>query len=387
MARTASAQLRSMAAAEKRGGNLAAAEALLTWASLEEPVQRQLAYEIAEARHDELCIAYPQAVSVGHGFRKKGYRPSTSGAVLRAGKVTEEPCVIFTVKKKWKKTPGGSRSRDPKSTARRGAIPPYLLTHATGDDGRRILCAVPTDIRCLAELKARPHAAAMRTDSTNPAVRPQLGMAACVVTRPDVPGLFVMSCHHVFAMSVATTPRGSVAPGVIARLHAGGNIVGTLATDWIGRLSAGGASFDAALCQVAASNVPALRLACSTRATRTTENPNFIPTFCAMTNQNGATINLRFVAEHFTFRGIGYFGGTGPQPVQPRVLEFFVESGPAPIGGDSGSAVMTRDGGEFVGMHLAGVLGTRTTFALPAYELSQGARFGQNGLLAFQSNF
>ena len=80
-------------------------------------------------------------------------------------------------------------------------------------------------------------------------------------------------------------------------------------------------------------------------------------------------------------------GATGPQPVQPRVLEFLVESGPAPIGGDSGTAVMTRDGGEFVGMHLAGVVGTRTTFALPAYELSQGSRFGQNGMLAFQSNF
>ena len=109
-----------------------------------------------------------------------------------------------------------------------------------------------------------------------------------------------------------------------------------------------------------------------------------------MLNQNGKVINLRFVAEHFVFRGIGYFG-SGPgvtQPTQPRVLEFLHESGPLSIPGDSGSAVMTRDRAEFVAMHLAGVPGnTRTTFALPAYELAQGVRFGQRGNLIFEAGF
>jgi len=89
--------------------------------------QLAVAEEVVLTRSVELARAYPNTVAISFGPRRR-HGASGEGA---------PPCVRFLVGAKW---PPSARRVPPK-----GTIPRRLLAMATMG-GRRVLCAVPTDV-------------------------------------------------------------------------------------------------------------------------------------------------------------------------------------------------------------------------------------------------
>lgn len=362
------------------------------WRALSLTEQRRLAYEVVASRSEELRRAYPDLVAVGHGFRvvsETGARtrrgPASPGRLRASGRLTSAVCVVFTVERKWRE------SRTTRARSKSGRLPGHLLAFwgHTGPEGKevRVLCAVPTDVRCGTVLRAgRPRTAQIRVDDNGPVVD-QKGMIAFVVRRPDTAGVFGVSCHHVLAMSTRTAPPGRPSSGAVAYLRtaAGGNgpRIGPLNLDWIGQLTnrAGEVSFDAALCEPAdAAGLVALREAVQgIQPGFTIETPDAVPPVCRFVLAGNHVLRGRFVTDHLGFDGIRYFESAARQPIQPSVLEFRILGGRSTAGGDSGCVVVSEDGTELVGMHLGGIDGTTTVFVLPVYELLNPSRWGQTG--------
>ena len=156
------------------------------------PEQMQLAFEVAFERSRELCLAYDNLVAVTSGFRTR-----RDGA--DKPRLVQEPCIGFVVRKKWR-SPG--RSGHPQ------ALPGHLLAFAT-IDGRRMLCAIPTDVRTVRDYgKPMPHDGDAPFPFGILVDRPQAdrfatGVAPCAIRRPAAPGRTdVLGCRHVMSRTL-----------------------------------------------------------------------------------------------------------------------------------------------------------------------------------------
>ena len=156
--------------------------------------QLQLAHEAALTRGPELCLAYTNLLSVTSGFRTRRASPKGEKRLHR------EPCIGFVVSQKWD-TEG--QPNDPQ------ALPKYLMVFADFD-GKRQLCAIPTDVRAKADYGVPvPHADevpyGILVDGGG-AKDFSSGVAACVVRRPAMPSRkFVVSCRHVLSRTLVDT--------------------------------------------------------------------------------------------------------------------------------------------------------------------------------------
>lgn len=380
------------------------AGAIAAWDALPLPDKRRLAYEVASTRSEELRLAYPSLVSIGHGFKMRGETPAPPATRTRSANrpaanqrkrksttrptptgtvAQDEVVVVLTVARKWRESPTSRRR------TRQGRLPKHLLAYwSTKDpDGResRTLCAVPTDVRCGTILRtARPRSTQVRVDDNGP-VTDQKGMIAFAVKLDGKDPVYGLSCHHVLAMSTRTSPPGTPAPTAVTYLRnpdaTNGNRIGPLHHDWIGQLTnrPGELSLDAALCAPATPDeLAALREALAgVNPSFTVKSPDAVPTLCRFVLANNRTLPGRFVAEHLTFDGIGYFPPNVNQPIQPGVLEFQIQGNRSTQGGDSGCPVLSEDGDVLVGMHLGGIDRTTTVFVLPAYEILNPLRWGR----------
>jgi len=347
--------------------------AVAAWSSLDEAQQRRLTYELAEARADELRRAHPDLVSVGHGYRKAGQARAKSGRLLRRGGLTDEPCVVLTVGRKW---PRSRRSRA-------GELPAYLLAFCdqSAADGRtrRSLCTIPTDVRGADEFRGAMRQGAAegvrRIVVDRPGGWKGVGTVACAVTVPGRDEFFGLSCYHVLVPRRLYDRRTDdlVRSGETFRESRSSQPIGTLWPGCIGCLTArrGRRSLDAALLRPDTTSALA-RVCGAVRPARSTWDPSWIPRDCRFEAEAG-TLRGRFVAEHIPFSGIDYFGSE-PLATQYRILEFEMK-GRSTAAGDSGCAVLSEDGTELVGMHLGGINRTSTVFVLPSYELFLGERW------------
>ena len=161
--------------------------ATTAWRRLAVTAKLALAREIAETRGEELARACANVTSVGWGFiarRVRGRR-----------KALREPCVKFFVPSKWE----GRRKGDPQP----GEIPTSLFAYATAR-GRRVLCAVPTDVEASAGIVAHAEDTGVTVAATED------GAMACIVKLPGHEDRYALSCRHVFGR---TRERGDASPG------------------------------------------------------------------------------------------------------------------------------------------------------------------------------
>ena len=141
-------------------------------------LQMRLAYEIAETRARELCLAYKNVVMVAAGYRMKRAARGKTGIV-------KTPCVTFVVRRKWKgKGPAAQKQQ---------LLPSHLLAY-TGFDGARVLCAVPTDVVVEQGFaRARPQA------PSGIVADREVGNATCaaVMQSGNRRALVMLGCQHV----------------------------------------------------------------------------------------------------------------------------------------------------------------------------------------------
>ena len=149
--------------------------AAAVFARLSPREQVALVREIADTRAAELTRAYADVVAVAYGLRRR----------RRQGvpQVERTPCVKVLIKRK----------REKKVVDPRHLVPEHLFAYVTLD-GRRQLCAVPTDVEDAHDHnRARPHAP--RRVLASP--RDTTGVLTCAITRSPGTAPHVISCRHV----------------------------------------------------------------------------------------------------------------------------------------------------------------------------------------------
>jgi hypothetical protein len=148
--------------------------------------QFELAAEIAETRTAELCRAYANVIDIGAGYR-------TRHDAVGARKARRQVAVIFFVSRKWA-TESERRAAD--------AIPSHLYTYVTIDD-RRLLCAIPTDVRDAneegeAEIQSRRGLVEIQPSSG----KAELGTPTCLIRRSVLPNaVYAIGCRHAFSIT------------------------------------------------------------------------------------------------------------------------------------------------------------------------------------------
>ncbi len=334
----------------RRPGDIAAARAAFT--ALPERDQRQVAHEIAETRRAELTLAYADIVAVSSGYRlaeRRGVR-----------RVQAEVCVTLVVKRKRKKGRVAKKHRAPEELFAYWSV-----------DGRRVLCAVPTDVEDAARLsRIRPHAQIeARASGTH---RPSPGMIACVLTRGGDGTPYVIGCRHVFGMALLLDP----AKHHDATIHpVGSATILAHATGYAGELENGlEYSFDSHLAHVEAGAEAELR-----------EVLGDVRFGAHMASWD----DLEHGVDYFirTPRGVirANFAGLYTEPLRYtgrlndirhfQLAKFLLPDEPT-TGGDSGAPVMTRrDGDTLVGMLIAGDNGD-TAIVIPAWQLFYAPWYG-----------
>lgn len=347
-------------------------QAVIAWDRLSQKQKMTLARETIETRAQELRLAFPDIIAVGHGMRTTGKK---SGRMI-----TQESCIAFMVAKKWV-------SKDAKRKTNR-ALPRYLLAYAENKLGHRVLCAVPTDIESLTDnFRASPYArpqASAQIRVKSPGVNTQLGAVTCALNVPGSTVVHALSCHHVFAMSTATSLPGTEAEGEV-EVRATNEPVGSLSA-WRGRIvsSDQGTSFDAAIARI--DNVTGLQQALGgIQADSFIDSTDDLRSVGVIVRPGDAAggkslLKVKLVKVWNDFALIDYSPSIRPPPVQPTVVEWEVEDG-VTVGGDSGSPVLTKDLKVLMGMHIAGAEGTRAAFMLPANLLFFGPNYGKPGRL------
>jgi hypothetical protein len=150
----------------------------------------ELIDEIIETRSAELIRAYRDLIQISFGYRQR-YSHKTKRI-----HISRQPCIVFLVKHKWS-------TRKVKKADQ--ALPRYLYAYWS-IDGKRKLCAVPTDV-----VTAKNMANIRPQTRTGVVIDPQIknhkwgtGTITCAIHRegsvtPDK--VFVLSCQHVFNMS------------------------------------------------------------------------------------------------------------------------------------------------------------------------------------------
>lgn len=368
----------------RRDAEIAAA---VVWNQLSSAQQQQLAWEVASSRAHELRLAYPSLVAIGAGYRIRN--EPTREVRKRAGRlpkmvITDEPCVIFTVAKKWKKPRVARGSKE-----RTGAMPKCLLAYT--DDptvpGRRVIAAVPTDVRERQSAHARQGTAARGLIVAQSVGRPpHFGILACAVTLPGRSGMFAIGAHHVLAMSIT---NGIPVNDAEILLRGSGSSdesrIGSLVTDPIGSISPGQVAFDAALVSID-DGVTAEVLREATGGMTANDywrDSGAFPRDCrVLVGTRERPLRAVFTQRRVVFGDTGdeivYFKGLRQQPIHPVMLEFHVDPQEArsTLPGESGCPIVTADGSTFVAMHIGGVQEpSKVIWAIPSTELFLASRW------------
>jgi len=378
------------------------------WAALELPSQRMaLVREIVATRAPELTLAYRNVVAVVAGYKA---REGASGAE----ELHPEPCVIFITKRKWK--PG--QAGDPEQR-----LPTQLLTYGPapaqpGQAPGRCMYAVPTDVQLAARhagARARASAAVRVSDPTPAFCLP--GTLTCGVRlqgAAPAESAYALSAMHVLSPVASQVDaiggagfRALLPPGAVQGTSAtwGGHLDGLAGQGFDAQLAAlkDRAWFNAAFAPHRLSNrlpyVPAADQFDDLAATHTLN-------ILVPTGQPNAPAGPRgeVLAQFSKYVGLEWrifyelrVGGVA-RPLgiaQPELLLLAVHpSCPAPVSGDSGSAVVCEnDDGSFtlVGMYIAsGPEGAeRDAYVLPAWQLFDPANWRHlpAGTLALNPTF
>lgn len=151
--------------------------------------QFQLASEITAARGREFVRLIDNVVTLSPGLRR---RRNAEGE----DDIHYEPCVIFFVRKKWTQSGLGRRQR----------IPAELLALAD-IDGKRQLCAVPTDVQLQDRLLDVTAQAQNGIYAQSPDGTAGYGAIACVV-KDDNDSQYAVSAIHVLSPSLAIRDGG-----------------------------------------------------------------------------------------------------------------------------------------------------------------------------------
>ena len=341
---------------------------------LTRPQQLRLAHEAATTRSAELRLAYPGLISVGSGFRTQ--RAQADGPPV----LTREPCVIFVVARKWKTN---GRPNDQRR------LPTHLLAVA-GPEAQRVLCAIPTDVRPLAQYgRPRPHADSSKVPMPFGVLvelpgdkRLVRGVATCGVQRPGQPNtVYAMSCRHVLSRSLRDTNGNGVALPVL--LNRSGQPTLGVTSDARGKLvGSPGYSFDAQL--MALTGNAELKRAMAGLKFKAADAYLHDPVdvafgFWIATGRAGANGRRLFVWVDYTGTvedfEMPYTLGNGAvvRVRHERLLHGTSES--ELICGDSGApAVRNQDGRELIGMYLGGT--GSDAYVLPAWQLMNPRNLG-----------
>lgn len=353
--------------------------------ALDRTAQRRLTAEIVESRAEEIRRAYSAVIGVGYGFRTRG-RWTNKGGDRRT--VTDEPCVVLMVTRKWRKRP-----KTPAALSRE--VPDHLLAFCdvAGPDGQvRRLCAVPVDVIESADHRASPQNGVNAERSTardEDGVRPDDhgSFTALVVPRGGGP-TYAVSCFHFAAKSNDHNLGKPVRRASFTLKHdSSAGTFGDL-SPYMGRLvSPDELSLDVALVEVRPGMLDVARRAVGprrpTRVIPSTDLPPEEVLICV--TQDKPPVRARFVIAHKNFDKISYFPAGYRQPRHSTIWEFEVLKGGPTAGGDSGCAVINGLGDTLLAIHVAGVGDTKQqtarSFAVPVTFALYGPNIGLQDFL------
>lgn len=338
--------------------------------------QLQLAHEVALTRGPELCLAYDNLVAVSSGFRT---RRAQAGA---AAEICREPCVGFIVQRKWP-TPG--RPGHPQ------ALPKHLI--AFGDvAGKRVLCAVPTDVRAKRDYgRPVPHDAAVEElpygilVTRQDARKYSGGVATCAIRRPAAGDqVFLMSCRHVLSRTdldldtdetdlpvlqgtAALTPLGTTT-GIRGSLDGGATSgfdaqLAAIDDDEALTLAMGGVAFDDAESYV--------------RLTGDVPAAYWIATGRVGADGRRLLVGVEHLDTVVNFQ-MDYPQADGSKVRVTHDLVLHGRPSETLTFGDSGSPVILfKRGRTLIGMYIGG--GPGNAYIIPAWQLMTPGNFGQAG--------
>jgi len=343
-----------------------------------------LADEVARTRRAELVRAYRAVVGVMPGFgntRATSRRPAADDA---------RPCVIFVVRRK-RAMPSGHAQH----------LPRWLVTYADRG-GRRLPFALPTDVQDAREHNASRLHADSELSTQRHGFRASYGHFAALVQVDGDASTYMMSAMHV----LSPDPDAAMArPQALAVLPVDvtGHVLATQPPLAIGQPLGGRLvpdagdgqepSFDVQLARVEDSQLDAVESLCPLRGIHPTQasaadasdlaclaaRSNRFELLRADNNRFGApagTIVLRWSGVYPDQDMPSDFGENLAEVerfiFQRDLLRFdAVDGSPAPMPGDSGSAIVRR--GEegrvtLVAMHIAGDR-QGASIAIPAWSL------------------
>lgn len=348
-----------------------------------------LAREIALSRGPELTLAYRNLVWVVPGYRRKTVKPRAKSIAAPSApprtRISDEVCIVFVVRRK------GSVEADSAQHL------PRWLIHFADHQGSRKPFAIPTDVQDSGDF----HSAVPQGNSAVEVKHEgwtSNGHFAGLVQVDHAAGtdLCVLSALHVL------TPHPSalvLATGPQVDLRAGSSAEPKVAPfawtrNWGGQLRADQnrdkPSFDVQLARVEDESAararnplrklhPDMPWVGSMAELELLDQKGY---FYLLTPDNHPTepgrgeIRLTLRIKPATAMPIPYLLADSAQACdvfheELLYLETTSANGPAPIKGDSGSAIVARDGNDLltlVGMHIGGD-GVRLSFAIPAWRL------------------
>lgn len=347
---------------------------------LDAAAQFGLVREIALCRGAELTLAYRNLVMVAAGYK---YKQRPDGGERRLAL----PCVVLVVKAKW------SASEDQQRRGDLQRLPSELLAFVTRADGRRVLCAVPTDVR----LDTHYSGAQAHTDRAV-AVAGEAGTLTCAVElrQGSKRTRYLMSAQHVLSPQPVLDPA-ALAIGQTLLCVAGRQAVPPVlgaSANIGGRLRRAPAmSLDVQLAEPDAAARSTLRQMLADLAL-STQQP-YVATYDDFGALMGGDLEILVPDNNPNAGGggrasvMGRFDGFmppafsieyGDPPVRIHHFELLrlkLRTGRT-LGGDSGSPVVRwRDDGSatLVGMHIAGATGL--SYVLPAWQLFDLASYWQ----------
>ena len=313
--------------------------------------QWQLVAEQAKVRSRELCLAFENVVAIKAGLKQ------TRGKRSGKRRVAKFPCLVFVVRRK----PDVEALSDDQTI-------PKLLPAFWTIDGQRQIVAIPTDVVAFEE-RPRPFAQVGVGNGvkvvTNSGRHLGSGTVTCVIRREHLPNrLYLMSCNHV--LLPGERPKRCV-------LDTGGTKVANVRGPK-GRFALNSSIIhDARLAElISGIDITALLGNIGYHGTFATGVEN-MPEYCFIHGGRTGVIKVRFVemdpSEEIEFN-------SGRRILRELIrTEFVTTRISAP--GDSGAPLMTgRDGGMFLGMHIAGT--DRSSFAIPAWRLMSTGLYDTN---------
>lgn len=323
--------------------------------SLSRSEQWQAVLETVEIRGAELCLAYPDVISVSAGYRS--YESPKTGR----RRLSKYPCLRFLV-----------RSKRPLAeiVQERERLPNHVLSYWTFD-GERSRIAIPTDVLDADEYSdIEPHNGALRIRNqiAVTSIDGQIvgtGVVACAIQRDKYPErIYFLGCKHVLNLSLRSYPTDHWgAP--ISRKQNGESVgktkfvAGELANSPV-------QSFDAQL--GGAINLSHLHgVARDPVFSGQARGPWDVPRIFYIHTPAGP---VKMTLESYEPRKVlNYLVKGLPAVVHELLIASQRLQGPALIGGFSGSPLFSgQKGGRFLGMHIAG--GSNRSYAIPAWQLT-----------------